>query len=237
MARPNKGLKTLTAGAIWLCAVSAQAEWKGQGELGVVLARGNTETDTINAKFDMTAEVDPWKHSFGFSALQSSSASVTTGDRYELHEQSNYNLSATSYVLGSLRYDDDKFSPFIYQAVASVGFGYKFYDSEATKLATEVGLGYRRAEDRVTAETKAGAIVRGGLNYEHKLSANSDIYDKFLVESGSDNTFLQNEAGIKANIISSLALSVAYTVRYNTDARAPTKNTDQLITANLAFSF
>jgi putative salt-induced outer membrane protein len=67
------------------------------------------------------------------------------------------------------------------------------------------------------------------------------LYDKFLVEAGSDNTFVQNEAGVKVDMSSALALSVAYTVRYNSQINEIViplpKHTDQLITANLVFSF
>lgn len=216
---------------------TAHADWKGKGELGVVLARGNSDTDTVNAKFDMEKELEKWKHSFGLSGLYSTNADVETGNRYELHGQSDYKLTAKSYVLGALRYEDDNFSPYSYQAVASVGYGYRFLDSDRTKLSGEIGAGYRRTEDRITAETQEDAIARGGIDYQHKLTANSEIFDKLLVEYGSDNTFIQNALGIKAKINDSFAMSFAYEVRHNTTVADPLKNTDQLMTANLVFSF
>ena len=224
-----------------LYAGSALADWKIKGELGLVLARGNTETETINAKADAISESDTWKHQVGFSLLQSTSSNVKTADRYELHGQSDYKLSERSYALGSVRYEDDEFSPYSYQAVASLGYGFKFYDTETFKLATETGVGYRRAEDRLTLETQYDVIFRGGVNYEQKLTGNTLLYDKLLVESGSDNTFVQNETGVKVDMSSVLALSVAYTVRYNSEVNESVvpvpKHTDQLITANLVFSF
>lgn len=220
-----------------LTPAAAQAEWKGKGELGLVLARGNTETETISAKADMVQESDPWKHLVGFSALRSTSGDVTTADRYEVHGQSDYKISQRSYVLGALRYENDEFSPYTYQAVAALGYGYKFYDTEDTKLSVELGVGYRRTEDRLTQEEEGDAILRGGMNYENKITDNTLVYDKLLVESGSDNTFIQNELGVKVAMNASLALSVAYLVRYNTDVDPPLESTDELLTANLVFSF
>ncbi len=220
-----------------MSASTAQAEWKGKGELGAVIARGNTEAETISAKADMTTERERWKHLVGFSVLRSTSANVLTGNRYELHGQSDYKLSARSYALGALRYENDQFSPYRYQAVAAAGYGYKLFDTEATKLAVEAGVGYRRAEDRLTNQTQGNAVFRGAVNYDHKLTGNSRVYDKFLVEAGSDNTFLQNELGIQVNMNEQFALSVAHLIRHNTDVRAPLKNTDQLLTASLVFSF
>lgn len=235
----NRKLATLcaTTMALGLSTTAAHAEWKGKGELGAVLARGNTDTDTISAKFDMSNELERWKHSFGASALKSTTSDVATGDRWEAHGQSDYKLTERSYALGTLRYEHDKFSPYVYQAVATIGYGYRFIDTEATKLATELGAGYRRAEDRLTGEVQGDPIARGGLNYEHKMTESSFIFDKLLIEYGSDNTFTQNEAGVKVNINSSLALSVAHLLRHNSNVVAPLKKTDQLITANLVFSF
>jgi putative salt-induced outer membrane protein len=223
--------------AVTLCSTAAHAEWEGKGELGLVIARGNTETETISAKADMVNESDPWKHLVGFSVLRSTSSNVTTADRYEVHGQSDYSLSARSYVLGALRYENDEFSPYTYQAVAALGYGYKFYDTEDTKLSVELGVGYRRTEDRLTGEKQGDAIARGGMNYENKLTDSTVVYDKLLVESGSDNTFIQNELGVKVAMNASLALSVAYLVRYNTDVDPPLEDMDELLTANLVFSF
>jgi putative salt-induced outer membrane protein len=233
----NAALRVAFTASLGLIAIQAHAEWKGKGELGAVIARGNTDAETINAKIDMTTEHDPWKHLVGFSALRSTNADVTTGDRYEFHGQSDYKLTETSYALGSLRYENDKFSPYNYQAVASIGYGYKFFDTDATKLAAEIGVGYRRAEDHLTGEVQGDAIARGGINFDYKLTTNSAVYDKFLVESGSDNTYIQNEAGVKANINESLALSIEHLIRHNSNVDPPLRHTDQLLTANLVFSF
>jgi putative salt-induced outer membrane protein len=220
---------------------SAQAEWKFKGELGVVIASGNTETETISAKFDAVNELEKWKHSFGASALRSRDQDGLTGDRYEVHAQSDYKISDRSYVLGSVRYDNDKFSPYSYQAVGAVGYGYKFFDTEATKLAIELGAGYRRTEDRVTKTTEGDGIVRGAMNYAQQLTASTSVFDKFLVEAGSDNTYLQNEVGVLVKMSDQLALSVAHLLRHNTDVNENAvpvpKKTDQLLTVNLVFSF
>jgi putative salt-induced outer membrane protein len=215
----------------------AHAEWNGKGELGFVMARGNTNTETVTAKADMSSEADPWKHSVGFSILQSTSEHVETADRYEVHGQSDYKLTAQAYALGALRYERDQFSPYTYQAVAALGVGYKLFDSDTTKLATELGVGYRRAEDRLARQTEGDIIFRGGLNYAQQLTESTHVYDKLLVESGGDNTFTQNELGVKVAINSSLALSVAHVLRHNSDVIAPAKSTDQLVTASLAVSF
>ena len=218
-------------------AAPAHADWEGKGELGGVLARGNTETETLAGKLDMTNETDRWKHMAGFSVLHTVNDGVTSADRYELRGESQYKLTARSYLFGALRYEDDRFTDYDYQFTASGGYGYRFIDSEATKLDGKIGLGYRRSELRLSNETQDDMIVRGALDFSHQLTDTTRIYDKFLVEAGSDNTYLQNIAGIEVSMTDALALGLSYEVRHNTDVLPGTKKTDQVLTANLVFGF
>jgi putative salt-induced outer membrane protein len=236
--------------AALLIAAPAKAEWAVKGELGLVLARGNTESKTFTAKADATKEVESWKHTAGFSTLYSSAVDdetgvdEKTGDRYELHGQSDYKFSERSYVFGSVRYEEDRFSPYTYQGIVAAGYGYRFIDTETTKLSTEIGVGYRRTEDRDPPAAEYGeTVARGRIAYEQQLTASTKIYDTFLVEGGGDNTFMQNEAGVQVKMTDALALSVAYVVRHNTYVPTATppdrqrRHTDELITVSLAFSF
>ena len=47
-----------------------------------------------------------------------------TANRYEGGASAGYKLDERSYIVGALRYENDDFSPFDYQAVASIGYGY-----------------------------------------------------------------------------------------------------------------
>ncbi|MFO1425679.1 MAG: DUF481 domain-containing protein [Steroidobacteraceae bacterium] len=216
-----------------LLAVPAHAEWKGKGEAGVVLARGNTDTDTANVKLDMATERDQWKHSFGIAALRASDHGDLTAERYGAFGQSDYKLTERSYWFGGLRYEKDKFSGFDYQASATTGYGYKFIDTEATKFSGQVGAGYRRSKNAVTGATDGKAIATGQLDYEHAFNASTKLIDRLRVESGSDNTFASNELALQVKMSDRLALAVGLAVRHNTDPPAGRKQTDTLTTLNL----
>lgn len=220
-----------------LAAGQAQAEWSGKGELGGVLARGNTDSETVSGKLDVAKEIDRWKHSAGFSILRSVSNDVTSANRWELRGESDYKLTDRSYLFGALRYEDDDFTAYKYQATASLGYGYKFIDTDRTKLDGKIGVGYRFSELRLTGESADDAIIRGVIDFSHQLTETTAIVDKFLVEAGSDNTFLQNVLGIEVKMTDALALGLSYDVRHNTDVLPPTKKTDQVVTANLVFGF
>ena len=220
-----------------LASGTAYADWSGKGTFGGVLARGNTETETINLNLDVENKLDRWTHKAGASMLRTVTDDVTSADRWELRGESQYSLTDRSYVFGALRYEDDAFTDYDYQATLSGGYGYRFIMNETTKLEGQIGAGYREAEVRLTGEQQDGIIARGALDFEHKLTATTLVYDRFLVESGSDNTFLQNALGVEVKINDSFALGLDYSVRHNTDVLPGTDKTDQVLTANLVYGF
>jgi putative salt-induced outer membrane protein len=220
-----------------LASGTAAADWSGKGTFGGVLARGNTETETINLNVDVENKLDEWTHKAGASMLRTVTDDITSADRWELRGESQYSLTERSYLFGALRYEDDAFTDYEYQATLSGGYGYRFITNDTTKLEGQIGAGYREAEVRLTGEQQDGIIARGALDFEHKLTTTTLIYDRFLVESGSDNTFVQNALGVEVKINDTFALGLDYAVRHNTDVLPGTDKTDQVLTANLVYGF
>jgi len=224
----------------------AHADWSGKGEAGLVIATGNTETKTANAKLLFASEVDKWKHQFGGAALYATSdPDGTTANRWELFEESDYNFSPRTFWFGAARYEDDEFSGFEYQAILSTGIGRKFIDTDITKFVGTAGVGYKRFETRDAFDdagvliepgaSESEAVFRGTLDYDHKLTATSSLIDKFVVEAGSNNTFLQNDIALQVKMTNVLALAVGYSVRHNTDPPVGFEKTDTLTTINLVY--
>jgi putative salt-induced outer membrane protein len=225
------------AGGLLAAGTASAGEWSGKGTLGGVVARGNTDSDTINANIDVQDVVDRWTHKLGASILRTTTDDVTSADRWELRAGSNYALDDRSYLFGSFRYEDDAFTDFSYQATLAGGYGYHLIATDTTKLDVEAGVGYRKAELRLTGDQDDEAIARGAMNFEHKLTDTTLVYDKFLVESGSSNTFLQNQLGLEVKIADTFALGLDYAVRHNTDVLPGTEETDQVFTVNLVYGF
>lgn len=226
----------LAAALAGTCAM-AHAEWKGKGEAGLVFARGNTETDSINVKLEMAREVGKWKHALDAAALRASTAGATTANRYQAGWQSNYKLSERAFWFGGLRYEKDQFSGFDYQANVTTGAGYKFIDTDRVKFSGQLGVGYRRLKNPLTGATSGDAIGTGGFSYENQLNASTRLVDKFRVESGSNNTLLGNFFGVEVKMSTKLALGMGIDVRTNSKPPGTLKKTDTLTTANLVYAF
>ena len=226
----------LVCGALAAGTASA-ADWSGKGTLGGVLSRGNTDMETINANLDVATEIADWTYKIGASLLRTVEDDVSSADRFELRGEANYSLTERSYLFGTLRYEDDRFTDFAYQAVLAGGYGYKFITTETTKFEGQIGLGYRKSEILVTDETQEDAILRGAINFEHKLTATTLLYERFLVETGEDNTYIQNALGIEVKMTDAFALALDYQVRQNSEVLPGTEKTDQVLTANLVYGF
>jgi putative salt-induced outer membrane protein len=223
--------------------------WTGKGQGGYTASQGNSDAKSANAALDAAVTEGPWKHALHLDGLYGESAGVVAAERWDANWQSNYDLTSTLYTFGGLRYQHDLFSGFQYQASATAGVGYKIFNSNATKLDVQVGAGYTRfrPEDlttdpdghvtRTELPTQGGAIGTVGVNYSQVLTPTTTITDKFLLESGSDDTLVTNTLALAVKVSTKLALSVGYNVQDNTSPPGGVKKLDYLETLNLVYAF
>jgi putative salt-induced outer membrane protein len=250
---------------------SDDSGWSGSGEVGFAASRGNAKSENLNAKIQFKKEDERWKDTFYLTALRSKgevntttvdptttpptvtthSTYQTTANRYETGASAGYKLDERSYIVGALRYENDDFSPFDYQAVVSIGYGYTALKNDTDELSFEIGPGYKRFRPVETREivgdppvtivdhhdSDGEAVGRGLIAYKHGFTDTTSFVDTLLVEAGSTNTFAQNDAGLQVDMSKKLALKVGYQVRHNSDVAPGIKATDQLITTNLVYNF
>ena len=224
--------------------------WSGKGEAGYVMSRGNTNTDSANAKLDLADVVGDWKHSIHLEGLYGRSVEVTSAERWAALFQSEYQITPRAFGFGALHFLQDEFSGFQYQASATTGIGYKFLVTAADKLTAQVGIGYRRLRPELLTMDAAGAVIArtpgestgtaigtAGFDFAHIFNASTKITDKLLVESGSGNTSLENDLALVVNMSKKLALSAGFTFQENTEPPGGLKKVNTLTTLNLVYAF
>jgi putative salt-induced outer membrane protein YdiY len=225
--------------------------WSGKGQAGYVMSRGTTDTDTANAKIDLSDTIDDtWKHLIHFEGLYGRSSSVTTAERWAANLQSNYLFTPRAYVFGAFDYLEDYFSGFQYQGDVAAGLGYKFLDTAHDRLSAQAGVGYRRLRPELLVLNAEGAVIgrtplesqgsvigTAGFSYEHDFNASTKIADKYLINSGAGNTEMQNDLALVVNMSKKLALSVGYTFQENSSPPAGLPKVTTLTTLNLVYAF
>jgi putative salt-induced outer membrane protein len=224
--------------------------WNGKGEAGYVMARGNTDSDTANAKLDLADIAGAWKYTFHLEGLYATNAGITAAERWAALFQSDYTFSPRTFAFGALRYQDDEFSGFQYQASATAGLGYHFLDTVSDKLTGQIGVGYRRLRPELITKDADGAVIErqpetatgdavgtAGIDYTHVFNRSTKITEKAAVEGGPGNTSLEDDVALVVNMSSALALSVGYTYKENTQPPVGLKKVDTLVTLNLVYAF
>jgi putative salt-induced outer membrane protein len=239
------GLRVCVVIVCLLAASPALADWAGTAEAGLVVASGNTESETANAKLKFENTLDQWKHTFGGAALYASDEDGQTANRWDVFGQTDYNFSPRTFWFGSARYGEDAFSGFEYQATATTGLGRKFIDTDVTKFVGTAGVGYTFFETRDAFDdtgvlieegaSESSVVFRGTLDFEHAVTETTKLINLLAVEVGADNTFVQNDLSLQVKINTLLALAVGYSVRHNTDPPLGFEETDTLMTVNLVY--
>jgi putative salt-induced outer membrane protein len=224
--------------------------WIDKGQFGFMNSHGNSDAESINGNVDMIRYDGAWKNEFYLGGLYGKNSGIVSAERWESRLQSNYTISGALFAFGGLRYEHDMFDGFQYQASATGGIGYKFIDTADTKLAAQVGAGYRRLrpEDifkdpsglviaRVLHDASGEAIGTAGVDFSHAFTKTTVLSDKFLAEAGSDNTLLHDDIALTVKMSDKLALSVGYGITDNTNPPPTLKKLDTVATVNLVFAF
>jgi putative salt-induced outer membrane protein len=224
--------------------------WSGKGQVGYVMSRGNTNTESANAMIDAADVIGDWKHALHLEGLYGRSNEVTAAERWAVLVQSNLQFTPRAFSFLALHLLQDEFSGFQYQASATTGIGYKLLDSAADKLTAQIGAGYRRLRPELLSIDATGAVIArtpgessgntigtAGFDYAHQFNASTKLTDKMLIESGAGNTSLENDLALVVSMSKKLALSAGFTYLENTEPPAGLKKVNTLTTLNLVYAF
>lgn len=224
---------TMAAGAGY-----AQDEegFAGRVALGYLATSGNTENDSLNSNLGLWWNYEPWSHSLLGRAVRSSTSGVTTAEAYSLAWKSNYAINETDYIFGLVAWDKDEFSAYEQQIREAIGYGRRFIDNERHILNGQAGIGARQADLR-NGVSQDEAILHLGGDYRWLISETSEFSQTLLIDSGSDNTYLEATSALSANVRENLALVISYTIKNNSDVLPGTEKTDTFTAISLEYTF
>ena len=224
--------------------------WDGGGELGFAATRGNSVNESLNGRFKVQYTHGDWIHALDLFGLRSSAEHRvedanggivrerdTTANRYTAGLKSALKLGEHRQFTTALRYERDDFATYSYQQSASVGYGARIMDGDRTRLDLQIGPGFRRAHHVEDDRTESGMIGRGYIGLKFDLTENTELENTLLVESGTSNTFAQNDLGVSVTMNSHLALKAGWQARHNSDVAPDRKRTDTLTTMNVVYRF
>ena len=216
---------------------SNQGVWTGKGGLGFTSTSGNSDSESLNASLGITYEIEKWKHSASLRVIQAESEGKTSADSLVFNGRSEHEFGEKSYAFGKVRYEDDEFSGYDYQASLAFGVGSRFIENEQHLLDASIGLGVRSIKDSDTKDTEDEEIITGDLIYEYRISETATLKEKILVESGDENTYSESDTSLTLRIEGNLAAKISYLVKRNSDVPPGTDKTDEITTISLLYEF
>ena len=225
--------------------------WSGSGgELGFASAHGNSTTESFNGRLKLRYTDDDWIHSMDLFGLRSSAEYTetaddgsttrkrqTTANRYTGSAGSALQLGEHRQLTATVRYESDDFATYDRQASFGLGYGTRLIDGERLTLDTQIGPGVRRSHNADTDEDRTGLIGRGLFDLKFAVTENTELVNSLLVESGSYNTFAQNDFGVSVSMNKHFALKAGWQARHNSDVAEDKRKTDTLTTMNVVYSF
>lgn len=251
MMMRTRSLAALAA-ALSACAPAwAASGWATHGELGLVMARGVTTTQSGDIKLDAAHAVGRWILSAGMAALYASTNHITTQQDTNAHLQGDLALSKHTFWFGTGRWDRNLFDGFAYQESLATGLGRVFVHSHSTQLTAELGGGFRREQPEllvtnslgaVTSRTRQSvvdeAVLHAALQYSHAITHSTRLKDQLLVESGSSDTMTSDNLSLQVKMNTALALAVGMQLVNNTNPPpGDARHTDTVMTVNLVYDF
>ena len=223
-----------------------KSPWDAEAELGYLMTDGNTETQSVNFRFDITREVTRWKHNFHYETLFRSETDEDTGEeettaqRFLVSAQSNYKFDARNSVFLMGRYEDDRFSGYDYQYTVTAGYSRIFIKTESTELSGEIGPGYRFSkidDDTVADDEEREAILHVGGFFEYSFNSAAVFTQEVSVETGDEKTITRAVTALKSQIADSLAMKASYTLKHTSRVPPDTEKTDTETALTLVYSF
>jgi putative salt-induced outer membrane protein len=211
--------------------------WSGQLEFGATVTSGNTDTDNFTGRFELLRSSDPWRNLLRVDGLYTTDNDVTSAQRFTVFTQQDYKFTEHDYAFHKLRYENDRFNGFDYEASSSLGYGRRLVDQAPHQLNLEIGLGFRHLKLEDSGEREDSGLLVVGGEYHWQISESAKFEQLASSEIGSDNTISRATSKLSVAINSRFNLNASYEIRHNSEVQPDRKNTDTITAITLGYKF
>jgi putative salt-induced outer membrane protein YdiY len=215
--------------------------WKGNVELGLNGANGNSENFAARAGFGLKRETEKMLTTLGFSYNYGTSDGDKNTDRGRLDARNDWKLAPTPwrlFVQGSVEYD--QFQDWDWRTSLFGGVGYELVKTDRHTLVLKGGLGivkeFGGSDNRLRPEGLAGFDYEFKIKDGHRLFVNFDSYWN-LLEIPQYRLLTQAGYEILLDAGTGMALKLGLEDRYQSNPGADKKKNDLLYFATIVWNF
>ena len=243
-----KKLLLAIAGTCVAASAIAQDEPKPftmDGEFGLIVTTGNTESTSATAGITAQQELENWSNDYQIKGLYKEETVIQDGEEVErtsaqkffASAQGNYKLENPDHRLFAFSsYEDDRFSNFAYQATLAGGWSQKMWETEKTAFEYSVGPGYSWAETQAGVDNDS-FIVRGSAAFKWFISDTAKFTQTASTEVGSENTKSRAESALTATISGSLSMKFSVRLDHNSNVAEGVEKLDTETAVTLVYNF
>jgi putative salt-induced outer membrane protein len=211
--------------------------WKGNAQLGYFASSGNSETSNVNASALVAYTSFPWRHYFSAEANFGENSGASDTERWAVGYKPEFFFRPRSFAFLFLGYDHDKFADINARYSATLGIGQILWSNDNNVLIGELGVGYRQTDYISETENTGEAVGRASIGYSGRITRSTNFNQTLTTLAGSTNTFFESVTALQVSMTETLALSLNYTVQYNSFAPPGFENTDTFTSVNLVAAF
>lgn len=216
-------------------------DWTGKVEAGFIASTGNSDSKVFNTAVDAAREFGRWTHTIKLTAAGAAFNGNRSNEFYSLEGTAKYDLLDKKFLFANARYYDDKFDSFNEIVSAAGGAGFQPFVTDGLSWDVFAGIGYSRQTLEFASEgvdnDLSGITFLGISRYSRQLTKTTDLDFISRIEYKPENTFARNEASLDVAINSTLALKIAYELRYNSDPARVDESLDTITKANIVYKF
>lgn len=212
--------------------------FSGSLALRGIASSGNTDSSDVGIGSDLNYVWGPNGIELQLSYAYGDDAGTKTEESlfYGLEYTRDFNPSVFGFA--KLQGSVDDFSSFETDTFASVGAGYRVYNTETLQWSVQAGPGYRFAElsDLASADVSEGAFGVSS-DYAHKITDTLFLTNDTDVITSSSDTVVFNDLALNVAVSGSMALRTSILTEYHTDPEPGFTSTDNTFGVSLVYSF
>jgi len=215
--------------------------WTGSIGGGLALTRGNSDTKTVNARYDVLKDhgTNVLFKSTGLM-LQGSNDGRSNVDRSQADARVDYRLSPRLSAFGLTTFARDKFKAIDYLLAPTGGLSYKVIATERTEWMTDGSVGVVFEKNQGRDVDTSGAIL-AGEKLTHKLAEKT----KFVHAATGlwkmkdlEDAFYTFSAGLLTSVAGNFDLKTEFLSTYKNKLTNPLlKKADQSIVLSVVYKY
>ncbi|MGQ7246678.1 DUF481 domain-containing protein [Halomonas sp. V046] len=212
-------------------------DFTGNVELGYTHLSGNTNSETLLGKGQMTWITGDWMHRVRGEVRHVSENSDTSAEQYLASFRERRELDGPHYLFAFARWEKDRFSGYDHQFTGITGYGRQMLDTDRAQLTLELGPGYR-ADILPGEEDERLAVAYGALEAGWQFSETASLEQELSVEETRKNTTSRSLTALDTRINAHLSLRLSHEIKHNTDPPPDAEaKTDRITAASLRYRF